>query len=93
MDAKAALKIQPMEFPTYSPDLNSLDFALWQEMQNRMAAAAQAAPNTESAETFKQRLCKTAMSIPESVARKMLANIKARAQSVYGMNGGHIPRD
>ena len=91
VDAKAALKIQPMEFPTYSPDLNPLDFALWQEVQNRMAA--QVAPNKESAEKFKQRLRKTAMSIPESVVRKMLTSIKGRAQSIYEMNGGHIPRD
>ena len=36
MAAKAAMKIQPIAFPTYSPDLNPLDYALWQEVENRM---------------------------------------------------------
>ena len=45
--------------------------------------AAQVAPKKESAEQFKLRLRKTAMPIPEGAMRKILASIKARAQSIY----------
>ena len=36
--AKEELKVTPMVFPLYSPDLNPLDFFLWAEVQRRMAA-------------------------------------------------------
>ena len=91
MAAKKAMKIHPIEFPTYSPDLNPLDFSLWQEVEDRMSR--QKTPRKESADAFKARLRKTAMSIPSPVIRKMLASIKPRAQSIYNHNGGHIPRD
>ena len=34
--AKRACKITTVDFPTYSPDLNPCDFALWQEVEDRM---------------------------------------------------------
>ncbi len=37
--AKRELGIQPIEFPTYSPDLNPLDFSFWAERDGRMLAA------------------------------------------------------
>ena len=33
---KVRLKIVPVEFPTYSPDLNPCDYALWTEVATRM---------------------------------------------------------
>ena len=91
VDAKRELKMHPIEFPTYSPDLNPLDFSLWEEVQNRMNA--QVAPKNESATAFMARLRKTALATPEPTVRRMLSNIKARAQAIYEQNGGHIPRD
>ena len=89
--AKAELGIVPMEFPTYSPDLNPCDYALWQEVQNRMDA--QKGPARESVEGFKARLKRTALSIPARVVTKMLTSMVSRTQSVYEEDGGHIPRD
>ena len=80
-----------MTFPTYSPDLNPLDFSLWQEVDNRMAV--QKVPKNETVDGFKARLRRTALAIPEAVVKHMLAAIKGRAQSIYEHNGGHIPRD
>ena len=80
-----------MEFPKYSPDLNPLDFSLWDEVEGRMAA--QKAPARESIEAFKARLRRTAMAIPAAVVRSMLEDIKPRTQSVYDRDGGHIPED
>ena len=89
--AKQAAHIEPLAFPVYSPDLNPLDFSLWEEVKNRMAS--QPEPKRESAQAYKARLRKTAMSIPEPVVRKMVEDMKPRAQSVYENNGGHIPKD
>ena len=47
----------------------------------------------ETVEQFKARLRRTAMSIPAGVIRRMLANIKSRAQSIYDAKGGNIARD
>ena len=89
--AKRALNIFPIEFPTYSPDLNPCDFSLWEAVANRMAK--QKAPKNESLEGFKSRLRRTALAIPTGVINKMLAEIAERAQSIYDRDGGNIPRD
>jgi hypothetical protein len=89
--AKADLSIVPIEFPTYSPDLNPCDYALWDEVERRMDQ--QAAPKNESREAFKARLRRTALAIPPATIYGMLGGMVHRTQSVYENNGGHIPRD
>ena len=89
--AKADLGIIPMDFPTYSPDLNPCDYSLWEEVQTRMDK--QKAPARESVDAFKARLKRAAMSIPLAVVNKMLTSMVSRTQAVYDENGGHIPRD
>ena len=90
-DTKAELKIQPIEFPTYSPDINPLDYALWTEVERRMSK--QVPPRIESMADFKCRLRRTAMNIPKAVICKMLRGMKRRMQSIYDAGGGHIARD
>ena len=89
--AKADLGIEPIEFPTYSPDINPLDYALWAEVEARMQKGK--APRNETATAYKARLRRTAMAIPEKVIRKMLADMKPRVESIYKHKGGHIPKD
>ena len=91
IEAKAALNIEPLRFPTYSPELNPLDFAVWDEVERRMSE--QKAPANESVHAFKARLRRTALAIPAPVVTKMLCAIKRRAQSVYDHDGGNIPED
>ncbi len=55
--------------------------------------ANQKAPKGEATDAFKARLKRVAMSIPESVIKKMLASVAGRAQSVYERDGGHIRED
>ena len=88
--AKKELNIKPVDFPAYSPDLDPLDFSLWTEVRDRMD---QKTVKNETAMQYSARLRRTALSIPEPVVRKMLGAMKARAQSIYDHNGGHIPRD
>ncbi len=89
--AKVDLNIVPIEFPTYSPDLNPCDYALWDEIERRMAE--QAAPQRETLDAFKARLRRTALAIPRGVIFNMLGSMVARTQEVYQNDGGHIQRD
>ncbi|CAK0909407.1 unnamed protein product [Prorocentrum cordatum] len=67
VDCKMGLKITPIKFPKYSPDLNPLDYFLWAEVNRRMAE--QSAPANESQSAYKARLRRVAMGIPKSVIR------------------------
>ena len=89
--AKADLNIAPIEYPTYSPDMNVCDYALWDEVERRMSE--QAAPKRETREQFKARLRRTALGIPKNVVLNMLGSMVHRTQSIYENDGGHIPRD
>ena len=80
-----------MEFPTYSPDLNPCDYSLWEEVENRLAV--QKIPRGEDVAGSKERLPRTALSIPAPVIRKMVADMKTRTRQVYERQGGHIPKD
>ena len=85
------MKIAPIEFPTYSPDLNPCDYALWAEVENRMTG--QKVPRDEDVDGYKARLRRTAFAIPAPTIRKMLADMKPRARDIFERKGGHISRD
>ena len=89
--AKAALKLEAIDFPRYSPDLNPLDFFLWNEVQRRMALKKE--PRNESIAGYKARLRRTALAIPEEVIHKAVVGIRTRAQAVIDAKGGDIARD
>ena len=89
-EAKKEVGIKPIEFPKYSPDLNPMDYFVWDEVQRRMDKSA---PKRESMEAFKARLRKTAMSIPADVIRKGVKCLRERARQVVDAKGRDIPRD
>ena len=91
MQAKEELKITTEPFPRYSPDLNPLDYFLWEEVENRMKAGDPNRP--ETLDEFKVRLRKTAMSIPQHVIRDGILSVNGRIEGCYKNKGGHIPRD
>ena len=90
LEAKRDLGIQAMQFPRYSPDLNPLDFYLWDAIERRMRAA-KTAPMSVAA--YKARLRRVAMSIPEAEIREAVLSIKARAKAVCDAKGGDIAHD
>lgn len=91
LDAKTDMGIEAEAFPRYSPDLNPLDYFLWEEVQNRMDAKEPA--KIESVGDFKRRLRKTAMSIPKAVIRKGILDLNRRVKACAANKGCHIPRD
>lgn len=91
IDAKKELKIKPIPYPRYSPDLNPLDYYLWNEVQRRMLL--QTPKKQESKQDYMVRLRKTAFAIPQAEIRLAVASLRKRAKAVYDAEGGDIPRD
>ena len=88
---KQSLKIDAVQFPTYSPDLNPLDFSLWHEIDDRMQKNAPKA--VETADAFKKRLRRTALRLPKTVVRKAVLSMPKRIKQVIKATGKSIPRD
>ena len=89
--AKDELKIQPLRFPNYSPDLNPLDFYVWSEIERR--ALASPVTRVESAKQYKARLRRVAMSLPKEPIEKALAVVRKRADAVVQARGGDLAFD
>lgn len=90
-EMKKSLGIRTVPWPRYSPDLNPLDFGLWQNIEKRMLDTAP--KGRETAAAYKKRLRRTALSTPTTLLRSMLESIRDRAKAVYEANGGDIVRD
>lgn len=90
-EVKRGLSIKSIDFPRYSPDLNPLDYFLWNEVGHQMAQ--QSAPPRESVEAYKARLRKTALAIHPSVVSAAVAQMKSRAAEVVEAGGGRIRSD
>lgn len=90
IEAKGHLGIRAMQFPKYSPDLNPLDFYLWDAVERRMRQA-KTAPRTVAA--YKAKLRRVAMSIPQAEIREAVLRIKDRAKAVHDAKGRDIARD
>ena len=89
--AKAAKGITTIDFPRYSPELNPLDFSLWDEILRRMNKSE---PNgVENLSQYKKRLRLTALRLPERVVRAAVAAIRERAAMVVRAGGKNIKRD
>ena len=89
--AKKAVGIAPIEFPKYSPDLNPMDFWLWNDIEKRMFANAPT--GRETIKAFKKRLRLTALRTSSAAIEKAVGNIKVRAGAIYNENGGNISLD
>ena len=88
--AKAANKLKALSQPPYSPDLNPLDFSLWQAIETKALAGRRP---RESGSDYKARLRKTALTMPRAAVRKAVQAIRTRAQQIFDADGGHIARD
>jgi hypothetical protein len=88
---KRRLHVRTLNLPPYSPDLNPLDFFLWEEVATRMKRNAPA--GIESIERFKLRLRRTAMRIPTDVILRGVAHMRERVRAVVHAKGGDIQCD
>ena len=91
MKAKRELRISAITYPRYSPDLNPLDFSLWDAIEDKMLKSKLC--GSENTEQYKARLRRTAMSLSADTVRAAVQDIKVRAKLVYDAKGGDIAKD
>ena len=83
--AKKELKINVLQFPRYSPDLNPCDFFLWDEISRRMDGCKPR--GKEGVEAYKARLRRVALAIPAKVIVAGVKHIKKQAQAIWEAKG------
>ena len=89
--AKREVGIKPKVWPRYSPDLNPLDFFLWENITDRMEASAPS--GHETIDELKKRMRRVALRTPKAVIRKAILQMSTRIQKVYEEKGGDIDID
>ena len=89
--AKRALRIKPVPWPRYSPDLHPLDFSIWEKVLDRVLAKK--VKGKESVKAFKKRLRLTALRLPSSEIRPSILALPKRAKAVVDAKGGNISMD
>ena len=88
---KESKHIEAMPFPRHSPDLNPLDFSLWDEIERRVL---QRAPKkVETVAEYKARLRRTALALPKELVTKAVGSMPKKIKEVRDAKGGSIKSD
>ena len=88
---KAAHRLRTLDQPPFSPDLNPIDFSIWQAIEKK--ALANAPPGKESAVSFKARLRRIAMHLSREAVSQAVTSIRKRAEAIFQAGGNHISLD
>ena len=90
LDAKTQEKIDGVEFPKRSPDLNPLDYGLWAEVNKRMRKQELRfkANRRETKAQYAARLRRTAMALPPSFLKALVSSMKRRCADLVAAGGG-----
>ena len=92
--AKAAKKkvgIKSMSLPPYSPDLNPLDYSIWENISSRMMKKK--IVGYEPRVAYAKRLRLTALRTPKKFIAKAMGDMKARIKMVIEKKGNAVPKD
>ena len=89
-DAKKAARLDVLELPKRSPDLNVMDFAVWSEVERRLRKQEKKWPTNkrESRAEFERRLNRTAKGLPKEFVDKSIGDLQRRCESLYAAEGG-----
>ena len=90
-DAKAELGIEAVPMPVFSPDLNPLDFCLWEEVSRRMVAGAPS--HVETVQEYKKRMRLVALRLSPKLVAKAVSAMPTRMLAVVDAKGHHIKAD
>jgi hypothetical protein len=87
--AKREGKMEVLQIPKRSPDLNVLDYAVWSKVERMLRKQEQKmTKKTETREEFEKRLDKTAFSISEEDINNWVGNLHKRCQQLHAAKGG-----
>lgn len=90
--AKEEIGIGAFEIPKRSPDLNPLDYAVWNEVNSKMRKAEQRFPKTkkETRGQYLNRLRRTAKGLSATFINGSIGSLKKRLGQVFAAKGGHF---
>ena len=91
LQAKEELGIEAVPMPAYSPDLNPLDFSLWDEVERRMLKNAP--KKVETVLAYKKRLRLTALRLPRDLVTRAVSAMPKRMRAVVEAKGHSIKDD
>ena len=77
--------------PVYSPDLNPLDFSLWDEVERRVLKNAPA--KVETVQAYKKHLRLTALRLPRDLVTRSASAMPTRTRAVVEVKGYSIKAD
>ena len=72
-----------------SPDLNVLDYCLWNAINRRMRTQERAFPKKfrETKHQFLQRLKRTALNLPTSLVKAAVGSMRRRCRAISELDG------
>ena len=91
-EAKVAAKINVLELPRRSPDLNVLDYAIWKAVSTNMRRQERSFPSRkrETRNEYIARLRRTALRLPRTTIEKSIASMVRRCELLYRAKGRHF---
>jgi hypothetical protein len=89
--AKQSAHITTIDLPTYSPDLQPLDYSIWNEVERRTTALL--GNKAVSAKEYRCLLRQVAYGLPENVVGAAVASMRKRCGQIYEANGANIRDD
>ena len=85
------MNIRAMKVPTYSPDLNPLDFAVWKNIETRILEKKRNGDETRT--SYISRLRRTPQHTKPAFLRKSLMSMKKKIKQVIEAKGAPIASD
>ena len=89
--AKAKAKIVSLKLPPRTPSLMPWDYALWQQIQERMNRSAPKGVETKA--KYLSRLRKTALSLPRPLVRKIIDRMSRNVEAIVEAKGWQPKND
>ena len=89
--AKQSVGITSIDLPTYSPDLQPLDYSIWTEVERRTTALL--GTKAVSAKEYRCLLRRVAFGLPQDVVGAAVASMRKRCEQIYIANGSNIRDD
>lgn len=88
--AKAAAKLDVLEIPKRSPDLNVLDYSIWSTVERLLRKQERNMKDAtkETREQFIRRLDRTAYGLSEETINKAIGSLKRRCELLAAAEGG-----
>ena len=88
---KKEVNINIMKLPPRSPDLNVLDYSLWNAIDRRLRKQEEKfqAKKKETKDEFIKRLRRTALGLPAVVVKKAVQDMKRRCTLIRDAKAGH----